>query len=402
MSVLKTMGADSSHTTPMKQVQAHSYSSHRKGVRTHYTCEYKEVMSNIYDLIEGADDPSILRNNTDNVSWLHTPNVSQLPVHIVVVTDRETGSNIDIDTGSEGGSKSDIYSDIDLNSNQSVVYTKPQKSDNESPVRENVEYITPQKPIKIGTIIVEVCVISLFLILIAHIGVIEVIKTTPHHNDILKTDNDVKYRLWERHNLTSPTQDTGTGNTNMSTSSDQGGINNHTSQSGGVSGIQDDETTTKGGLNQQTPKSGMKEVFLGSNDPVLTSQNGLHLPDKMEVDPGIQNPVFTSQIGLHLPEEVGITPGSQNGLPPPEEVGITPGSQNGLPPPEEVGITPKSQNGLHPPEEVEVTPGVHHMNLVTAPNIKIVQTSTSREMWDTRVTEKTSKTTRRWIRWTIM
>ena len=72
-------------------------------------------MSNIYDLIEGADDPSILRNNTDNLSWLHTPNVSQSPVHIVVVTDRETGSNID--TGSEGGSKSDIYSEIDLNSN---------------------------------------------------------------------------------------------------------------------------------------------------------------------------------------------------------------------------------------------------------------------------------------------
>ena len=65
-------------------------------------------MSNIYDLIEGEDDPSLLRNNTDNVSWLTTPNVSQSPVHIVVVTD----------TGSEGGN-SDIYDDVDLNSNHS-------------------------------------------------------------------------------------------------------------------------------------------------------------------------------------------------------------------------------------------------------------------------------------------
>ena len=74
-------------------------------------------------------------------------------------------------------------------------------------------------------------------------------------------------------------------------------------------------------------------------------------------------------------------------------------SQNGLHLPEEVGITPGSQNGLLPSEEVEVTPGVNHMNLVTAPNI---QTSTSREMWDTAVTEKTSRSTRRWIYWTVM
>ena len=113
----------------MKQVQAHSYSTHRKGVRSHYTCEYKEVMSNIYDLIEGADDPSVLRNNTDNLSWLHTPNISQSPLHIVVVTDRETGSNRD--TGSEG-SKSDVYSEIDLHSNQSAVYTRPEKGGNKT------------------------------------------------------------------------------------------------------------------------------------------------------------------------------------------------------------------------------------------------------------------------------
>ena len=120
-------------------------------------------------------------------------------------------------------------------------------------------------------------------------------------------------------------------------------------------GIQPDETTTQGGIYQQTSDSGMKEVSSGTNDPVLTSQNGLHLPEEVEVTDGIQNTEITSQNGLHLPKEV------------------------------------------------EVTPGIHHIILVTAPNIKIVQTSTSSEILDPRVTEKTSrKTTRRWIRWTVM
>ena len=65
-------------------------------------------MSNIYDLIEREDDPSLLRNDTNTVSWLTTPNVSQTPVHRVVVTD----------TGSEG-ENSDIYDDVDLNSHHS-------------------------------------------------------------------------------------------------------------------------------------------------------------------------------------------------------------------------------------------------------------------------------------------
>ena len=99
-------------------------------------------MSNIYDLIEREDDPSLLRNDTNTVSWLTTPNVSQSTVHRVVVTDT--------------GSDSDIYDDVDLNShhsNQSNIYTKRQKSDNESKERENVQYISTQKPIKIGSII---------------------------------------------------------------------------------------------------------------------------------------------------------------------------------------------------------------------------------------------------------
>merc|ERR1712240_173909 len=122
-------------------------------------------------------------------------------------------------------------------------------------------------------------------------------------------------------------------------------------------GIQHTETTTQGGFHQQTSDSGIKEVSSGINEPEITSQNRLHLPKEVEVTPGIQHPEIASQNGLHLPKEV------------------------------------------------EVTPGIHHPHiiLVTAPNIKIVQTSTSSEMLDPRVTEKTSrKTTRRWIRWTVM
>ena len=186
-------------------------------------------MNDIYDLIEREDDPSLLRNDTNTVSWLTTPQVSQSPVHCVVVTD----------TGSEG-ENNEIYDDVDLSShhsNQSYNYIKRQESDKESKERENVQYISTQKPIKIGSIIGGVCVISILLILMAHIGVIEIIKTTPPHNDILKTENNVKFRLWEKHNLTSPTKDTDPGKTNMSISRDTGGINNNNSQSTGVSRV---------------------------------------------------------------------------------------------------------------------------------------------------------------------
>merc|ERR1712240_267735 len=128
-------------------------------------------------------------------------------------------------------------------------------------------------------------------------------------------------------------------------------------------GIQHTETTTQGGFHQQTSDSGIKEVSSGINEPETTSQRELHLHKDtfkggvIDITPEIQHPEITSQNGLHLPKEV------------------------------------------------EVTPGIHHPHiiLVTAPNIKIVQTSTSSEMLDPRVTEKTSrKTTRRWIRWTVM
>ena len=156
-------------------------------------------MINHYDLIEEADDPSVLNNNTENLSWLNiTPHISQAPQHIVVVTDRDnTGSETENGPGSETGRESDVYSEIDLHSNQSAVYTRPDKSGSQTQVKqEKVEYITPNKHIKVRTVIVEVCVIILLLILLAHIAVIEVIKTTPD-NDILKTDlrNGVKWKL---------------------------------------------------------------------------------------------------------------------------------------------------------------------------------------------------------------
>ena len=37
-------------------------------------------MINHYETIEEADDPSVLNNNTENLSWLHiTPHISNSP-----------------------------------------------------------------------------------------------------------------------------------------------------------------------------------------------------------------------------------------------------------------------------------------------------------------------------------
>ena len=117
-------------------------------------------MINHYDTIDEADDYSVLNNNTDNLSWLHiTPHISQSPQHIVVVTDREnnTGSETENNPGSETGRESDVYSEIDLHSNHSAVYTRPEKCGNKTQVKEDkVEYITPNKHIKVKTVIVEV------------------------------------------------------------------------------------------------------------------------------------------------------------------------------------------------------------------------------------------------------
>merc|ERR1712243_411370 len=116
-----------------------------------------------------------------------------------------------------------------------------------------------------------------------------------------------------------------------------------------------------GGINNNTSQStGVSRTTPGRLLP----------PDKVGTTPGRLLP----------PGKVGTTP---SGLLPPGKVGTTPRSQS--------GITPKSQNGLLPP-------GVHQMNLVKTPNI---QTTTSR-MRDTAVTEKTSRSTRRWIYWTII
>ena len=109
-------------------------------------------MINHYDTIEEADDYSSLNNDTSNLRWLQiTPHISQSPQHIVVVTDRE--NNPGSDTENNPGRESDVYSEIDLHSNHSAVYTRPDKCGNTTQVKEDkVEYITPNKHIKVRTV----------------------------------------------------------------------------------------------------------------------------------------------------------------------------------------------------------------------------------------------------------
>ena len=99
------------------------------------------------DVIEMAENYETLNNDTARLSWLQiTPHVRQSVQHIVKVTD----------TGSENNTGSDVYSEVDLESHQSAVYTRPAKCDDTAKVTEDtIQYSVSNNYIKVKYIVTE-------------------------------------------------------------------------------------------------------------------------------------------------------------------------------------------------------------------------------------------------------
>ena len=163
-------------------------------------------MINHYDTIENADDYESLNNDTANLRWLQiTPHINQSVQHIVHVTgsEHDTGRENIPGSGvySETNPSSEVYSEIDLHSNNSAVYTRPDKCDDTTKVQEDtLQYVVSNRHIKVKYVIIEVCIITLILVLLAHISCLEVVRNQT--DSILKSDLRTKWRIYKKYNYT--------------------------------------------------------------------------------------------------------------------------------------------------------------------------------------------------------